>query len=142
MTEAKCIALSALMRELVPMRTIVSELATDGPISDLKINGIKAITDNFKTPTDPDQLKEGMLIASTVHEDNAGCVALANSESMRPHTKHLSIKWHHFRDQVQNGFVKVQKVDAHLNWADPLTKPLVRATCVSLHMMFMEWQCT
>ena len=127
------------MRELVPMRTIVSKLATDGPISDLKIDGIKATTDNFETPTDPNQLKEGTQIASIVHEDNAGCVALANSESMRPRTKHSSIKWHHFCDQVQNGFAKVQKVDAHLNWADTLTKPLVRATFVSLRMMFMGW---
>ena len=61
MTEAEHMASSALMRELVPMRTVVSELATDGPISDLKINGIKATTDNFETPTDPDQLKEGMF---------------------------------------------------------------------------------
>ena len=120
----------------------MSKLDANGPISDLKINGIKAMTDNFETPTDPDQLKEGTLIASTVHEDNAGCVALANSESMRPCIKHLSAKWHHFRDQVQNGFVKVQKVDAHLSWADTLTKPLVRATFVSLRMMFMGWQCT
>jgi hypothetical protein len=45
-------------------------------------------------------------------EDNATTLALANDgKKHRPWTKHLSIKWHHFRDQVEKGWLNVHKVD-------------------------------
>jgi len=43
---------------------------------------------------------DGKLIVSEVFEDNSGCVVLANDDQYRPRTKHLAIKWHHFKDHL------------------------------------------
>eukprot|EP00957_Ditylum_brightwellii_P118202 9015472-Ditylum_brightwellii.AAC.1 len=37
----------------------------------------------------------------TVFEDNNGCIELAKCPRMRPRTKHISIKHHHFRKKVE-----------------------------------------
>jgi len=65
-------------------------------------------------------------LQSTVHGNNAACLAIAMDlvSSTGPHIHHLSIKWHHFRDQIQSGAIKVKKVETTFNWAKLLTKPL------------------
>jgi hypothetical protein len=65
------------------------------------------------------------LGSSIILEDSTAALALANDgKKYRPCTKHLSIKWYHFRDQVKKGWLNVQKVDTKENWADIFTKPL------------------
>lgn len=56
--------------------------------------------------------------------DNTG--AIANAKDPRNHSvaKHIPQRYHVIREHVQNGKVKVSKVDTDLNAADPLTKPL------------------
>ena len=46
---------------------------------------------------------------SVILEDNASCVALAldDENKHRSHTRHISIKWHHFKDQIQEGWLTV-----------------------------------
>jgi len=58
--------------------------------------------------------------------DNTG--AIANAKDPRNHSvaKHIPRRYHAIREHVQNGKVKVSKVDTDLNCADPLTKPLLR----------------
>ena len=41
----------------------------------------------------------------TVHKDNQGMIELAVSQQMRLCTKHIIIKYHHFRSFVINGDV-------------------------------------
>ena len=77
------------------------------------------------------------LDASEIHEDNSGCVVLATSDEYRPRTKHLAIKWHHFRDQVRNSNLKVSKIDTKLNWADIFTKAVDKKTFESLRLLMM-----
>jgi hypothetical protein len=79
------------------------------------------------------------MYTSEVHEDNAGCIVLANSDEYRPRTKHLAIKWHHFKDQVRHGHVKVSKIDTKLNWADILTKACDKQTFETLRKLMMGW---
>jgi hypothetical protein len=50
----------------------------------------------------------------------------------RPHTKHLSFKWHHFRDQVKKGWLNVQKVGTEDNWADTFTQAKFCILCDKL----------
>jgi hypothetical protein len=77
---------------------------------------------------------------STIYEDNTGCLELAmNPEQFRPHTKHIGIKWHHFRDAVANGSVEVVKIDTKFQLADPLTKPLPRVQFETLRHLLMGW---
>jgi hypothetical protein len=53
-----------------------------------------------------------------IHEDNAACIVLANSNSTKVQSKHIDLKWHHFKDQIKTGQIKIVKVDTHSNWAD------------------------
>lgn len=44
---------------------------------------------------------------SVILEDNTAAIPLANDgDKYRPRTKHLSIKWHHFCDQISQGWLK------------------------------------
>jgi hypothetical protein len=77
---------------------------------------------------------------STVYEDNTGCLELANKpDQFRPRTKHIGIKWHHFRDAVKNGSVTVKKIDTKMQLADPLTKPLPLPAFETLRKLLMGW---
>jgi hypothetical protein len=131
-TEAEYHALSSCLRELIPMRAILKELSTQFVKFEL--------ADSTTTTRSFESKHVKNLPASTVHEDNAGCVVLAQADDQyRPRTKHISIKMHHFRDHVRNGTVKVVKIDTNLNWADALTKPLARSKFEALRKMIMGW---
>ncbi len=46
-------------------------------------------------------------------EDNSGANELATrvkSPEMRPRTKHINIKYHHFRQQVQEGKIVIEAI--------------------------------
>jgi len=78
---------------------------------------------------------------SVIHEDNAACLEIANDTTALtgPRTRHLSIKWHHFRDQICSGAMTVVKVASHLNWADIFTKPLCPEKFRALRKLLMGW---
>jgi hypothetical protein len=40
-------------------------------------------------------------------EDNAGAIEIVNVPKMRPRTKHLNIKYHHFREEVRKGTISI-----------------------------------
>ena len=100
-----------------------------------ELENSKAVTGHLESA----DLK-GKLPPSAVYEDNAGCVILASDDDKyRARTKHINIKWHHFKDQVRIGAVKIIKVDTTLNWADTLTKPLSRVKLESLRKLIQGW---
>ncbi len=75
-------------------------------------------------------------LQSTIRGDNTACLAIAVDpvSPTGPRTHHLSIKWHHFWDQIQSGAIKVEKVETTFNWADIFTKLLASkffASCES-----------
>lgn len=113
-TESEYIALSMASRELLPLCRLVTELHQHGL---------------FATPLDkPFSItRTSTLETSTVYEDNASCVVLAHSEGTKVRTKHISLKWHRFKDHIKAGDIKVVKVDSNLNWADIFTKPLCKS---------------
>jgi hypothetical protein len=77
---------------------------------------------------------------SIVYEDNTGALEIANSDLQYcPHTKHILIKWHCFRDHVASGKMTVSKIDTTVQWADFLTKPLPKITFESLRKLVMGW---
>eukprot|EP00978_Attheya_sp_CCMP212_P036771 scaffold169289_cov53-Attheya_sp.AAC.4 len=71
--EAKYIALSQTMREVLPFMNLLKELAV---IFDIY----------FPEPK----------VHCKVYEDNNGCIAVAQSTKFTSHTKHIAIKYHHF----------------------------------------------
>ena len=124
------------MRTMLPMRQLVKGIYTNTFVSFSK-PGLAAgsiTTTHLDVKQNPDKLKQ-----SEVFEYNAGCIVLATRDEYRPRTKHLAIKWHHFRGQVRTGAVKVTKVDTKLSWADIITKPLDQRTFETLRLMLMRW---
>ena len=115
-TEAEYIALSQAMRDIIPMRTLLTELSN---VCGIKIGGITA--------------------HSTVFEDNKGCVELVNAPKMRPRTKHIAIKYHHFREHVRKGLIRVKWIDTNEQIADIFTKPLAEVKFRHLRYKLLGW---
>jgi len=80
-----------------------------------------------------------------IYEDNAACLKIANdiTSLTGPCTHHLSIKWHHFKDQICSRSIQVEKVDTLLNWADIFTKPLSVTQFHALCKILLgRWPCS
>ena len=78
---------------------------------------------------------------STVHEDNAGCLTLANMEPGRvtPRSKHYAVRKHWFRSHLVPNQVKVVKIDTAVQRADILTKPLGRTQFAVIRKLLCGW---
>jgi hypothetical protein len=130
--EAEYIALSMCARSLIPMRTLLSEVSKFQPPA-----AHPTLTRTGKDETTPLLCKQHQSI---VYEDNTGALEIANQESQyRPRTKHISIKWHRFRDNIRSGEMTVSKIDTTLQWADFLTKPLTKIPFERLRKLVMGW---
>ena len=60
----------------------------------------------------------------TLYKDNQGLIELAFSPQMRPHMKHIAIKYHHLCSFVAHGDVDIKHVDTKEHIADIFMKPL------------------
>ena len=56
--------------------------------------------------------------------DNQGAIALAKNPVHHQRSKHIDIRYHFVRDEVQNGFVILEYVPTEENVADVFTKPV------------------
>ena len=74
-----------------------------------------------------------------VWEDNNGCISLANGEKFSPRTKHIAIKYHHFRSHVKQGNIQVHPIDTKEQTADIFTKPLDESLFVYLRHKLNGW---
>jgi hypothetical protein len=117
--ESKYIALSKASRELLPLCCLVTEFHKHGLFS-------TPLSHPFSTT------HTSTLEATTIYEDNASCVVLAHSEGTKVCTKHISLKWHRFKDHIKSGEHSVVKIDSNLSWADIFTKPLCKTKHESL----------
>jgi hypothetical protein len=59
-----------------------------------------------------------------VFEVNSGALELARLPKLRPCTKHINVCYHHFREHVQNGLIKIFPIGTKDQTADVLTKAL------------------
>ena len=67
-----------------------------------------------------------------VFEDNSGDFEITRLLKMRPRTKHINVCYHHFREYVRKGIIKIFPIDTMEQVADIFTKPLVQNTFVKL----------
>ena len=74
-----------------------------------------------------------------VFEDNSGALEMAKNYKYRPRTKHLNVKYHHFRDYVERGEISIHKIDTSDQLADYLTKPVPLETLEHLRPQVMGW---
>ncbi|GKA96363.1 retrovirus-related pol polyprotein from transposon TNT 1-94 [Tanacetum coccineum] len=58
--------------------------------------------------------------------DNKGAIDLSKNPMQHSRTKHIKIRHHFLRDNVQKGHISIEKVSSVDNIADILTKPLKR----------------
>ena len=70
---------------------------------------------------------DNATIKCKVFEDNAGALELATAPKIRPRTKHINVKYHHFREAVSKGEIIIQAIASEDQLADILTKPLPEA---------------
>ncbi|GJV07275.1 hypothetical protein Tco_1344931 [Tanacetum coccineum] len=71
--------------------------------------------------------------------DNKGAIDLSKESVKHSRTKHIEIRHHFLRDNVQKGNISIEKVSSEDNIADILTKPLksepFNYLCLGLGMM-------
>ena len=72
-------------------------------------------------------------------EDNTGALELSKVPKMRPRTKHINIKYHHFREAVKNNVITVKHVSTEQQKADIYTKPLCAALFLKHRFGIMGW---
>ena len=61
-----------------------------------------------------------------VFEDNSGALELARLPKLRPRTKHINVCYHHFREHVRKGIIKIFPIGTEDQIADMLTKALAQ----------------
>ena len=75
----------------------------------------------------------------TAFEDNTGALELAMVSKIRPRTKHINNKYHHFRSAVRTGRIGVAHVPTKEQLADVFTKPLDQNMFLYLRRKLMGW---
>jgi hypothetical protein len=114
--EAEYIALSQSLREVIPLMSMMKELQ--------KVFPMEITTPNFNC---------------TVHEDNQSCISMATKQKFSPRTKHIALKYHHFRQYVIRKEIDINYIHTGDQIADALTKPLDKVTFFKLREMLMGW---
>ncbi len=99
--EAEYIALSQAMRETIQFMRFMPELNIIFPI-------------HLPKPK----------LCCKIFEDNEACISMATSIKFTPRTKHLALKYHHFRSWVSKGLLEVIHVPTTQQLANTFTKPL------------------
>ena len=70
------------------------------------------------------------VLASLIHGDNQGCIALTQNPIAHSHTKHINIAHHFIREWIENKEVGLLYVSTKEMIADIFTKPLAREAFV------------
>ena len=99
--EAEYIALSQAMRETIPVMNLLKEVS--GTIS-------------LHMPEPEFYCK--------VFEDNQSCIKIATTNKFSPRTKHIALKYHHFRKYVDDKTIRIFHIETREQTADIFTKPL------------------
>ena len=114
--ESEYIALSQAMRELIPFMRFLIEISA-------------YIHLNLPKPE----------VYCKVFEDNESCIKITKSEKYTPRTKHIALKYHHFRSFVKRDIIRILPISTKEQLADMLTKPLEIPTFEYLRKRLCGW---
>ena len=117
--EAEYVALSTAMRDLIPF-----------------VDQVKELADVFGNQ------EQIVRLHCTLFEDNNGALELATTPRYRPRIKNIAVKYHHFRERVKNGTVKIKSIDTNEQLTDQFTKGLQVGTFQYLRNKLLGWQTT
>jgi len=115
-TESEYVALSQAMRDIIPLLEVLNHIQ-------------KSIDVDIDQP----------VVRCTVFEDNQGALELAIAPKMRPRTRHIAVKYHHFREHVERGLIKIVYVDTKNQLADMFTKALPFTSLQPLRETVLGW---
>jgi hypothetical protein len=74
-----------------------------------------------------------------VFEDNSGALEMGNMPKMRPRTKHICVRMHHFREHVRKGAISIHKIPSRYQLADIATKPQPVALFEEQRESLLQW---
>jgi hypothetical protein len=119
---AEYVALSAAMRELLPLKRLVKAVA--------------------KVVTGDDNVQ--VITKSDVFEDNNGALTVATLPRITPQSKFFAVKLHFFKEHVKTqqnpeGDVEIHKICTTKQLADIMTKGLVKDKFDPLRDALMGW---
>ncbi len=114
--KAEYIALSQSLRDVIQLITLLK-----------KINKVFPV--HVKT----------LMFVCKVHEDNQSCITMATLQKFTPRTKHIALKYHHFRSHVKRGGIQIPYCRTTEQKADLLTKPLAGNLFSKLGHMLSGW---
>ena len=116
-TESEYIGISSGLRDVIPIMNTLKEMHSYGvPIASSKSE-----------------------IFCRVFEDNSGALEMAKVHKYRPRTKHINVKYHHFRDFVTRGEITLHAIGTKEQPADMLTKPVNHNTLTKHRRTMMGW---
>lgn len=72
-----------------------------------------------------DSIKIEISNPIVIFEDNNGCISIANNPTSHKRSKHIDIKYHFSREQIENNKIKLVHMLTEEQLADGLTKPLL-----------------
>ena len=98
-TKAEHIAMSQALRDVIPVMGLLKEMEE---------HKFKVIC------TKP-------YVYCKAFEDNSGALELARLPKLWPRTKHINVCYHHIREHVRKGFIKIFPIDIKEQIADALT---------------------
>ena len=110
--EAEYIALSSALRQVLPLMTTMEEINEVFPHLISKSNFV-----------------------CKIHEDNKLCIKMATGNNFSPRTKHIALKYQHFKSHVKSGRVEIHCRPTGEQLADLLTKPLSNEAFFTLRYM-------
>ena len=115
---AEYIALSTGMRELLPVQNILNEICEV-----LEVEHVENTT------------------VTKVYEDNEGALKLANSQLGRitPHSKHFAVKYHWFREKLEDHNIEIKHITTDMQKADIFTKGLIGVEFKTKQKMLTGW---
>jgi len=114
---AEHVALSQSLRDLLPIKNLIGE-----------------VMENFSVDK-----KIKFISKSTVYEDNNGAIRVATCPRLTPTSKFIAVKYHWFRQHVENKDIEIEKVDTKLQKADVFTKSLTGQSFVDSRKLVCGW---
>lgn len=80
------------------------------------------------------------VVHCKVFEDNSGALEMGRIPKMRPRTKHICVRMHHFREHVRRGLISIHKIATRFQLADIATKPQPVSLFVEQRESLLQWQ--
>jgi len=97
------------------------------------LNLLKEISTIFAIPvTNPN-------ISCSIFKDNNSCIAIAKAPRMTSRTKHIALKYYHFRSKVISGEISIFPIHTKDQITDILTKPLPTVQFETLRRKLCGW---